>query len=169
MEISGTFSMNVGKVQIPSNEANDGQQIYVDGEIKVTPEMAEKQFGTAFHYVAFATMHDQVVPGGVDDEGDATITRFGYDSKKVPKWLVPSLHTVDLWGQKQKTQPEIQKIIAGDDEEAVTLKVRFVFDTSRDEKLIGALGAMSGKVAKVKIKAVQTAAIGKAAPATKAA
>jgi hypothetical protein len=170
MEIQGSFNLNVGKVQIPSDSTNDGQQIWIDGEIKITPEQAEKSFGEAFHYVAFATMHDAVDPGNPQEEGegDATVVRFGYDSKKAPKWLTPALHYVDLWGQKQKTQPSIQKIVAGDNERAVILKVRFVFDTNRDEALIGALGAKSGTTAKVKIKPVQVAAI-KKAPAVVAA
>jgi hypothetical protein len=163
MEITGSFNMNVGKVQIPSDSTNDGQQIWVDGEIKVNPEQAKKAFGEAFHYVAFATMHDGVQPGTDKEKGDATVVRFGYDSKKAPKWLTPALHNVDLWGVKQKTQPSIQKIIAGDNERAVMIKVRFVFDTNRDEGLIGAIGAKSGQVAKVKIRPVQVAAIEKAA------
>ncbi len=43
------------------------------------------------------------------------------------------------------------------------IHVRFVFDTNRDEALIGAIGAKSGTTAKVKIKPVQTAAIQKKA------
>ncbi len=115
MEINGAFNMKVGKCQIPSDNTNDGQQILVDGEIKVTPDQAKKAFGEAFHCVAFATMHDAIDHGSSKEkgEGEATVTRFGYDSKKPPKWLTPALHHVDLWGTKQKTQPEIRKIIAG--------------------------------------------------------
>lgn len=159
MEIKGNFNLQVGKVSIPVNEANDGQQIFIDGELKVVPEQSKASFGDAFHYVAFATMHSATEPGGVDDEGDATVTRFGYDSKKPPKWLKPALHHVDLWGVKQKTQPIIQLIQAGDNEQAVILKVRFVFNTNRDPALIGALACKGGQTGKVKIKPVQTAAL----------
>lgn len=161
MEIKGSFNLKIGKVQIPVNESDDGQQIYVDGEIKVSPEQAEKALGQAFHYVAFATMHDGV-DQGTKEEGDATVVRFGYDSKKPPKWLTPALHHVSLCGVKQKVQPIISRIVAGDNEKAVVLKVRLVFDTNRDEGIIGALGAKSGTTAKVQIKPVQVAAIGKA-------
>lgn len=159
MEITGSFNLQVGKVQVPVNEANDGQQIFIDGELKVVPEQSKTCFGEAFHYVAFATMHNAVQPGGVDDEGDATVTRFGYDTKKPPKWLTPALHHVDLWGIKQKTQPVIQLITAGDNEQAVILRVRFIFNTNRDPALIGALACKGGQAAKVKIKPVQTAAL----------
>jgi hypothetical protein len=159
MEITGNFNFQVGKVSIPVNEANDGQQIFIDGELKVVPEQARAAFGDAFHYVAFATMHDAIQPGGVDDEGDSTVTRFGYDAKKPPKWLTPALHHVDLWGVKQRTQPVIQLITSGDNEKAVVLKVRFIFNTNRDPALIGALACKGGQTAKVKIKPVQTAAI----------
>lgn len=164
VEIKGTFNFAVGKTQLPANQAKDGQQMYVDGELKVTPDRAKDTFGDAFFYVAFGTMHKATSPGANED-GDATEIRFGYGSKKPPKWLTPALHHVDLWGNKQKTQPIIQRIVAGANEEAVTLKVRFVFDTNRDEALIGSLGAKSGTTAKIKLRPVQTAALQTAAQA----
>ena len=157
MEIKGTFNMDVGKIQLPATINQNGQQIYVDGEIKVNPDQAKSGFGDAFHYVAFATMHDGV-ERGKPEEGDATVTRFGYDSKKAPRWLTPAVHSVEIAGIKQKTQPEIRKIVAGKNERAVIVSMRFVFDTNRDSDIVGAIGILSGTATKVKLKPVQNAA-----------
>lgn len=155
MEINGTLKALVTNVQLKADNTNDGQEVTVDVTTKLTPEDAKAKFGEAFHHVAFACMRDVV---DHSDDGDATVTQFGYSSKKPPKWLRPSVHNIDLWGTKTKIQPKIQKIVAGDDERAVTVHLRFVINTNADEETIGALGAQCGKEAKVKLKAVATAA-----------
>ncbi len=161
MEITGALSGNVTNVQLKADNTNDGQQVIVDFTCKLTQEVAKQRFGEALQHVAFACMH-KMVEANVD--GDETVTRFGYSSKKAPKWLRPSLHVVDLWGNKQQIQPEIRKITAGDNEAAVTIHLRFAFDANEDEALIGSLGAKSGKQVKVKLKPVQVTAIPKQAP-----
>ncbi len=156
MEITGALAGNVTNVQLKADNTNDGQQVIVDFTCKLTQEVAKQRFGEPLQHVAFACLR-RVVESNVD--GDETVHRFGYSSKKAPKWLRPSLHVVDLWGNKQRIQPEIRKIIAGDNEAAVTVHLRFVFDANEDEALIGSLGAKSGKQVKVKLKPVQVAAL----------
>lgn len=156
MEINGTIKARVTNIQLKADETNDGQAVVVDVETKLTPEDAEAKFGEAFRHVAFACMRDIVDLG---EDGDATITQFGYSSKKPPKWLRPSVHNVDLWGTKDKIQPKILKIVAGDNERAVVVHLRFVVATNAEAEVIGALGAVCGKEAKIKLKALQSAAV----------
>lgn len=155
MEITGTLNADISGITLRADKKNDGQEILVDARIKLTPEDAQSKFGEAFHHVAFACMRNMV---DQSEEGDATITRFGYSSKKPPKWLRPSVHAIDLWGVKQQGQPKIQKIEAGDDEAAVYVHLRFTFDANEDADTIGQLGAKCGKTAKIKLKPVQAAA-----------
>ena len=164
MEIKGNFTVQVTGIQMRADKKNDGQQILVDADLTLNAEEAEKYFGEGFAFVAFAGMRNTVVG---HDDGDETVTQFGYSSKKPPKWLRPSVHHVDLWGVKDKTQPEILSIIAGDNVELVTVKLRFVIDANADEARIGKLGAMVGKQAKIKLKPEKAAAFPAAAPTAK--
>lgn len=90
-----------------ANNDKDGQEIFVDTDIKLSPDDALKKFGEAFHHVAFGSMKNYIEE---NEDGDETVTRFGYSTKKPPKWLKPSVHSIDLWGNKQKGQPKIQKL-----------------------------------------------------------
>ena len=161
MEIKGNFTVQVTGIQMRADKKNDGQQMLVDADLTLNAEEAEQYFGEGFAFVAFAGMRNTVL---ANDDGDETVTQFGYATKKPPKWLRPSVHHVELWGVKDKTQPEIRSIIAGDNVELVTVKLRFTLDTNADEARIGKLGAMTGKQAKVKIRPEKAAAFPAAAP-----
>ncbi len=163
MEISGNLTVRVKKATQVENQKKDGQQVQVDCELTMTPDQAEKTFGEAFHHVAFACMRKRVEP---HDDGDVTIIQFGYETKKPPTWLKASVHNIDLWGVKDKGQPQIQKIVAGDDIEQVTVKLRFLVDGLNDEKRIGTLGAAVGNTRKVKLKPLKATAF-PARPPTK--
>lgn len=162
MEISGTFTVDVTGLQLKADKKNDGQEACVDCNLTLTPETAVKQFGEAFAHVAFACMREQVEE---HEDGDETVTRFGYSTKKPPKWLRPSVHNMDLWGVKQKGQPEIRKITAGDNVQQVIVALRFTIDANEDEGIIGKLGALVGKTGKVKIKPMRAVAFPARRPA----
>ncbi len=155
MEFSGSFNVKVKKAVQVENQNKDGQQVQVDCLLTLTPDEAEEHFGEAFHHVAFACMRNQIEP---HDDGDVTITTFGYASKKPPKWLRASVHNFNLWGVKDKGQPQIQKFIAGDDLEQVTVALRFLVDGLDDVERIGALGAAVGHSRKVTLKPLKAAA-----------
>lgn len=165
MEISGSFNVSVTGIQMKADKKNDGQEILVDCDLSLSPKDAEKHFGEAFHHVAFACMREVVEP---HDDGDATVTRFGYSTKMPPKWLRSSVHNIDLWKTKQRGQPVIRKITAGEDLPQVTIALRFTFDANENAEIIGNLGVMVGKTAKIKLKPIQGAAFSDSPPVKKA-
>lgn len=150
MELKGSLQVFVSKITIKADSQNDGQQILVDCSAKVTQETI-KGWGEAFEQIAFGDMRSVVEPS---DEGDATVTRFGYSKKSLPAWARLPVHKVNLWGNKQNTQPQIRGILAGDDEAAVTVEFRFVFDIV-DKELIGELGTACGETKAVHIEPLQ--------------
>lgn len=161
VEINGSFNVKVKKATQVEHTKSDGQQVQVDCEMTITPDGAEQLFGEAFHHVAFACMRNRVEP---HDDGDVTVTQFGYETKKPPKWLKASVHQINLWGVKDKGQPQILKLQAGDNMEQVIVKMRFLVDGNSDVQRIGTLGAKVGHVGKVTLKPVKASAFPARAP-----
>lgn len=161
MDFRGTFQAAIQKIVMKADTKNDGQQLEVEATIRVDAEQAEKMGDFDLRQICFGDMHETVeeseVEDGEEDSGDATVTRFGYGTKKPPKWARPSVHKVSLWGTKQETQPQLLSIASDPDSEEAILKFRFVLDTNEDAELIGNVGVKCGKTAKVTMKPLQQA------------
>ncbi len=148
MDISGVLAGDLAKCTLTCNNEKDGSTMVCDVHVTVNREQAAELFEEEFERLCFESLHQAVSP---HDDGDETVWRFGFAVKDPPKWLVGSVHKVDLWGTKSELQPIVKKITAGDKVPAVTIWFRFEVLVGDDAALIGALGCKTGSTVKVKL------------------
>lgn len=119
MNINGKAKADLVKIQIKSNESNDGKEAFVDLEIGVDRAAGERIFGESFVKLAF---------GGFVEERDEDETprTVCLHSKIKPrkKSFVCSMHKIEIGGYSVTAQPELLSVEPIDGSEQVVAVVR---------------------------------------------
>lgn len=133
-----------------ANKSHDGREAWVDLEIGVKQEEAEKKFGEAFAILAFSTMRVQEAQG--EDETDGIV--FLQDAIKPGRVMVAELHNVDIEGNQCTVQPELLRIRTVKGEARVVAMIRVPIDVSK-ASLINAMTKQVGKSVRVEFDPAQ--------------
>jgi hypothetical protein len=142
MRIEAKTSADVVGLTIKRNQKHDGQEAYVDIEIGVKYDEAEKTFGEDFQILAFSSMRQ--VPVG--EEGTEKIIHL-QDLIKPGERVVFEKHVIEINGTKLKEQPKLLHIKTVDGDAKAIAKLRIPIDV--DSTLVAELTQQVGDVVEV--------------------
>ena len=163
MKLKGKFNAEIDQLLTKRNKSNDGRTTFVDLEVAVDHDDAEKKWGADFATLAFATMRTVEAEGEDDEETVA----FLVDRVKPNQRFAFELHRISLEDETIDVQPKLIDIRTVDGSSRVVAKIRLQIDVGRD-KLISALTGKVGQTIKLEFDPKQGALFdlrsGKATP-----
>lgn len=148
MKFKGTFSADIRRLEIKSDNTNSGKEANVDVEIGFKQDEAAKKIGDDFVALAFSTMRVQA-----NDEGEDGFHHL-VDSIKPGKHCILEQHRIVIDGQAEfSTQPKLLSVVPVDGEPKVTARIRIPIDTSKG--VLAEVMKLVGQSVKVKFNPAQ--------------
>ena len=151
MELSGKMTADVVSVGIRRNQSQDGKTAYVDLEVGVDQDGAEKRFGPEFAKLAFSTLEVR------EDATGAKGFNFLQDKIKPNDRLVLGRHRIEIADEVWNEQPELRGITTCDGSPRVIADIRIPLPTTH--KALTALARKVGETVEIKF-AVESPKLG---------
>lgn len=152
MDLSGKWNGDVTGFAIKANKSHDGREAFVDVEISVKQDEAEKKLGADFAALAFSTL--RVIEADPDDEESHDGFAFLVDSVKPGRRVVCQLHRVVIGDEEVTVQPELRGIRTIDGEARVVAQIRIPVDVSK-KALLNSLTGQVGQTLKIEFEPAQ--------------
>jgi hypothetical protein len=144
MKLKGKFTADVHQLTTKANKSHDGRATFVDLDIAVDHDDAEKKWGQGFATLAFSTMRAVKA----EQEGEEDTTAFLVDHVKPNARFVFEMHRISLEDETIDVQPRLMDIRTVEKSKRVVATLRLQIDVGR-EKLISALNGKVGDTTKL--------------------
>jgi hypothetical protein len=146
MKLKCKLDADIVGLIIKRNKTNDGREAFVDIDIVVKREGAEKRWGDDFVALAFATLQVRADPDADGEDGQSY--SFLVDSLKPNNRLVFERHRIELEEEAIEVQPELTGIRTVDGAAQVIARLRLPIDVGR-KKLLSNLASKVGVTVKL--------------------
>lgn len=143
MRIRGTFTADLIKFLIKSNESNDGREAQVDVDIALQEDDAKAAIGEDFATLALGTAVDRIPEDGnvaelvhLQDKQKPSKKRFG----------AFELHKIEIAGERIEVQPELLHVSGIEGQRAMVARFRIPIPVDKMKPLKALLDKVGKKI-----------------------
>lgn len=141
MRITGTFSADLIKFLIKSNESNDGREAQVDVDIGFDEDDAASAVGQDFATLGLATAVER------EEDGASSVVHLQDKAKPSRKRFGAfELHKIDIAGERIEAQPELLHVKGVDGKRSIVARFRIPIPVDKAKPLKALLDKVGKKI-----------------------